>query len=286
MDYCKTAGYTCNYCSREYKEKFNYDRHHVYCEFVNKTPREQNNQIEQKETTLPSITQMYHWMQEMAVRIDKLEKENIKLKRVQKKINIIEWLNTSKLVTQPEMTFTNWITNIVFPLIPNFLETVYTADLLSGMKAVLNCAIATGKLPIRIFENKSNAFYVYSNDDQSPSTLKCSETELQGVGKLLNSVFPQEEVKGVWKLITITEFDVQLRRIIHQFSVEFGRCWFAKNKEKLEYDAKCNDTYIDYYQKILGGNKMTDEVRFQRIRHALYNTLKENIKSIVEYDFV
>lgn len=284
MDYGKTAGYTCNYCSREYKEKFNYDRHHVYCEFVNKTPREQNNQIEQKETTLPSITQMYHWMQEMAVRIDKLEKENIKLKRVQKKINIIEWLNTSKLVTQPEMTFTNWITNIVFPLIPNFLETVYTADLLSGMKAVLNCAIATGKLPIRIFENKSNAFYVYSNDDQTPSII--GDATMQCNAKLQTQNTEHQLSILKWKLITITEFDVQLRRIIHQFSVEFGRCWFAKNKEKLEYDAKCNDTYIDYYQKILGGNKMTDEVRFQRIRHALYNTLKENIKSIVEYDFV
>ena len=32
-------GYQCGFCKREYKEKFNYDRHKVCCEFLCKTRR-------------------------------------------------------------------------------------------------------------------------------------------------------------------------------------------------------------------------------------------------------
>jgi len=38
--------------------------------------------------------------------------------------------------------------------------------------------------------------------------------------------------------------------------------------------------YIDYYKKILGGERISDESRYNRIRHHIYGKIKKNIKSM------
>jgi hypothetical protein len=44
--------------------------------------------------------------------------------------------------------------------------------------------------------------------------------------------------------------------------------------------------YVNYYKSILGGNeRISDESRNQKIRQFIYSIIKQNIKSIVEYDF-
>ena len=260
----KKTGYSCNFCSREYREKFNYDRHHVYCEFINKSLREQNDEVDVIETqdTLPSSKQMYRWMQEMAVRIDKLEKDNAKLKQLQmkkQKVNVVDWLNNSTQIKQPDITFTDWITTFIFPQIPNYLDTVYHIDLLSGINALLKNAVMNElieKLPIRAFHGKTQIFYAYSKTDTK------------------------------WDILSTNDFNKQLSRISHQFVVEFGRNWYLVNKDKIETDENYNKMYINYYQQILGGNKMNDETRFNRIRTAFHSIIKQNTTNIVEYDIV
>jgi hypothetical protein len=37
--------------------------------------------------------------------------------------------------------------------------------------------------------------------------------------------------------------------------------------------------YTEYYLKILGGNRISDDIRYKKIRYAIYNTIKKNIKS-------
>ena len=208
-------------------------------------------------------------MQEMAIRIDKLETENAKLKRTQskkQKISIIEWLNNSTQLVQPDTDFDNWITTYVFSLIPQFLDTVYTRDLLAGINALFNFAVAnmpSDKSPIRTFDNKPNTFYIYYKDRHDASC-----------------------VDPKWVIIYSIDFDKYLDKISRQFIVEFVRCWYNVHKERVETDEKYKDTYIEYYQKILGGNKMTDEIRFPRIRHALYTAIKQNAKCIIDDDFV
>ena len=266
-------GYRCNFCSREYKEKFNYDRHHVYCEFAHKSAREQNNEIEtaENDNTLPSIRQMYQWMQEMAVKIDKLEKENIKLKQAitkKQKINIIDWLNNSKHLEQLDVTFADWITNDVFPLIPTVLEQVYKNGLLFGINELFKKSICDNveKMPIRAFDHKLNTFYAYME---------------QGECERLNFV---GDSRRSWNIISTNDFDKQIARISHQFIVEFSRCWFSVNQAKIETDEKYQDLYITYYQQIMGGTKLTDETRYAKVRQAFYSAIKQNSKNIIEYD--
>jgi len=250
----------CQYCSREYKEKFNYDRHFSYCEFKNKSIREQNDLLETQET-LPSPLQMYQWMKEMAVRIDKLEKENSKLKQLQRqKIDIITWLNQH---VKPDMTFHEYIIKIVLQKIPDVLDIVFKTNLLNGYIQLFDSTISTitiEKLPIRAFDNKPNTFYIYS--------------------KIINTNDSQ------WTIISNTDFDKYLEQISRHFIVEFRNCWFLINEEKINTEELYKDMYINYYQKILGSeSKMTDEVRYQRVRQTLYNNIKQNIKHIVEFDF-
>ena len=84
--------YDCQYCNRNYKEKFNYDRHLLCCEFLFKSRREQNHEIDLL-GPIPSQREMYQLIQHMSVRIDKLEKENIRLRQVNtRKYNILEQL--------------------------------------------------------------------------------------------------------------------------------------------------------------------------------------------------
>lgn len=254
----------CGFCSREYKEKFNYERHTTYCEFITKSKREQINELEVLDEPLPSTRQLYQWMQAMAIRINKLEKENAKLKQLQKrKIDIIDWLNNSNQ-SKPPTTFTLWITTTVFPKIHTVLEKVYETDLINAITTLFDVVFDdTSVVPIRAFESKNNTFYVF----ETPST------------------FDQESFgEAKWMSITSIQFDKELARIFHHFIVEFVRTWYTPNESRIEQEETYKDKYINYYQKILGGNKLSEEAQFQRIRQNLYSKIKENVKSIIEYD--
>jgi hypothetical protein len=108
-------------------------------------------------------------------------------------------------------------------------------------------------LPIRCFNKKVNTFYVYENNS--------------------------------WKQILNSEFDKDLNKVCNQFIIDFKNNWYLVHCEKMETDERYKDMYINYYKKILGGDdKMSDDARFQKLRHYLYDIMKEDIKSVVEYD--
>jgi hypothetical protein len=255
-------GYKCSTCPKEYKEKFNYDRHVVCCEFLCKSRREQINEIETGET-IPTPLEMYRLIQELAIRNEKLEKELSKLKHMQKKkINILEWLNSEEQKqNNPTMSFIEWINKDVIIKIQEVLSVVYSDDLLTGINQLFHKALepTTNYLPIRAFENKPGIFYIFKKGEMS---------------------------NGEWQQITNTDFDKILSQISHQFIVEFKKHWYIPNQERVENDEHYKDMYINYYQRILGGNeRISEEVRFLRIRQTIFHKIRQNIKSIIEYDF-
>jgi hypothetical protein len=147
-------GYKCQYCSKTYREKFNYQRHYLCCEFFHKSSRERNNEIDISNVQLPSHRDMYLLIQDMVLRINKLEKENATYRKIQnKKINLLEWLNKESS-EKPIITFSNWIYNNVFPLIKDNLEIVFNRDLFKGILSTFDKAFKTDeKLPICAFDN-------------------------------------------------------------------------------------------------------------------------------------
>jgi len=255
-------GYKCTTCPKEYKEKFNYDRHAACCAFLCKSRREQMNEIETGET-IPTPLEMYRLIQELAIRNEKLEKELSKLKHVQnKKINILQWLNSEEQKqNNPLMSFIEWINKEVITKIKEVLSVVYSDDLLTGINQLFNKVLEnnSNRLPICAFENKPGIFYIF----------KKSETLI-----------------GEWQQISNVDLDKILSQISHQFIVEFKKHWYIPNQERVENDEHYKDLYINYYQRILGGNeRISEEVRFQRIRQSIFNKIRQNIKSIIKYDF-
>jgi len=244
-----TSGYHCRFCNREYKQKFNHDRHVQTCEFLSKSKREQDNEIDAYEK-IPTQKEMFLLIQELSIRIGKLEKENAELKnsvRVKIKRNFQDILSQN---TKPEFNFNQW-TEMLLNNVDKYLEKVFSHDLQSGISDLFLEFIDNygDKLPIRAYDIKPNTFYIYATADNT------------------------------WTMIINSDFDILLARISHRFLVEFNRCWFIENREKIEREESYKTMYTDYYMKILGGERISDDKRNKSIRQLIYNKIKKNIKS-------
>jgi len=238
--------HTCKFCNREYKEKFNLDRHAQTCEFLSKTRREQDNEIDSFEK-LPTQKEMFLLIQELSRRVSKLEKENSQLKgSIRRKLKFNDILNQN---AKPEFQFKLWC-DMIMDNVDKYLNTVYNNDLLTATNELFTHFIDSyhDKLPIRAYDIKPNTFYIYDQDDS-------------------------------WTPISNIEFDKLLARISHRFLVEFNRCWCVVNREKIETMNTYKDMYMDYYRRILGGDRISDETRHNRIRQHIYGKIKKNIRS-------
>ena len=257
-----TSGYTCTSCTKTYTYKHNYERHVVCCEFFNKTLLQHQHEIDAVEST-PDINSLYHLVKELAVRVTKVEKENAQLKQQLSKrckINIMEWLNKLPTDRQPTQLFSDWVRNSVLTNVHLQLDCVYSNDLVSGIISTLKTALSEthGEIPIKAFETRANTFYAYDKGaDGSPT----------------------------WTLLTPAVFDIQLRMVCKQFVVDFKNYWYDKNEDKIREDEKWTNMYVDYYQRILGGSRITTEGICQKVRQQLYVIMKQAFTHAVEIDF-
>lgn len=262
----KTGDYhNCQFCKKQFHQKFNYDRHVLCCEFISKSTKERENDIDITQQ-LPTQLEMYQLMQHMMMRIHKLENENLKLKRFKKsKMSALEWLNDPNKCPPPTFTFSDWIRNNILPNVKDYLETVFHQNLLTGLMSVFEQSISqfnVTDLPICSFDSKLSDIYVFKKTE-----LNENENELR------------------WMKISNTDLDKYLRRVANQFTYDFKSCWYELHKEEIETDEKYSEMYIDYYKQIIGG-KMSEDTLFHKLRQYLSSQVKRNLKSVVEYDIV
>jgi hypothetical protein len=98
----KQSGFCCVYCGKQYKTRKYLDNHVLLCEILSNPNLKR--QIEREEET-PSPKQMYQIIIELAAKCNRLESKIAELEpfvRKQKKINVLEWLNTNP---KPEISF-------------------------------------------------------------------------------------------------------------------------------------------------------------------------------------
>jgi hypothetical protein len=241
------SGYSCKFCNREYKIKFNHDRHIQTCEFLSKSKKEQDHEIDSFEK-LPTQREMFLLIQDLSIRINKLEKENAMLKN---SVKCREKRNFADILLQtagPSISMDDWSQNILNS-VDQFLDIVYKKDLFTATISLFNKFIDDNlnEIPIRAYDVKPNTFYTYDTEK--------------------------------WIPFTNSDFDKLLARVSHRFLVEFNRCWCIVNKEKIENSEEYQKLYTEYYLKILGGDRVTDETRYKKIRHVIYTSIKKNIKS-------
>lgn len=251
------SDYQCSICNRSYREKFNFDRHVVYCTFLNESRRERNNSAEVESEPIPDTRMMYKWMQEMALKIEKLEKGNDKLRgvvRVQKKNDVEDWIKQNCYSGEkcPSVSFSVWMGTPVLAAIPQHLNTVFQKDLLAGMSDLLVACAVGENLPIRAFTNKVSEFYIYELNKNNE-----------------NMEWKKMDTKDIFQWFSLIE---------SHFQTAFRDHWVVPNMSKINgSDEQFSQLYVLNYQKILGNGRMTTDTRYQRLRNVLYNTIKQKV---------
>ena len=254
--------YKCSYCNHEYRTHHKYEEHVIFCEFSHKTKQEQENDIEMYDT-LPTQKHLFLILKQLSLRVSKLEKENALLRnftsKLNRKINVLEWLNQRE--HKPIKTWKEWIVDFDYE---NAMDIIFEKDIPT---AVIN-TFETGdgeltiqdveNIPIRVFLQKKNIFYVYGKESSS-----------------------DEEPK--WYILTDDKFDKWIDYIVTRFIMLFPM-WFENQLEKNpKHAAEIEEQKNAYYQKLLGV-KITEESRNQRVRHSIYKILQKHSKMVAEYD--
>lgn len=243
------TGYQCPYCSRDYKEKFNLTNHVGICRFLQLSRREQNNEVELVSEELPTQHELFRIIQHLSLRIDKLEKDNTKLKQQNsKKINIMEWLNSSE-TQQPNVCFKDWTVNVILPKVISYMEIAYNKSLFDSMSSLFDEVFNEKKrddlFPICSFNDKSLVFYVYK--------------EVDG--------------KNQWLQMTNPEFDGFIKQITARYYTEFIKGWYAEYESLILENETYYETYMRYYKKISGDDN------YIKFKKRLYMTSKQELPS-------
>ena len=107
-------------------------------------------------------------------------------------------------------------------------------------------------LPIIAFNRKPNIFYYYHKDNNGDSK---------------------------WTLLESSEFTKLIGRIEYRFLLQFNVSWYKPNIQNIKNSEEYKNKYDTYYLKILGGNRISSEVRYNRIQQYFYKVLKEPMAS-------
>lgn len=193
------------------------------------------------ETSCKNNNDLLAIVQQLVQRVDKLEQDNQEL------LSLLDGRSINKLVQfdnlpEPSISYDGWI-NFLLSSVKNELTTVFENDLLTGMNQVFRRSIDEFPcLPILVFDRKPQTFYYY--------------------------------VDSSWKALDNSDFENIMKRISYRFLADFNTEWYQLHKSKVKGSEEFNNLYIEYHKKILGGTRISDESRYQRVRQNLYNWIK------------
>lgn len=227
------------------------------------------------------IRYLYDYIKNIEARVETLESENKNLKQKlssfssiykQKnaKMDILDYLNNDiDETTKPPITFCEWIENLNYK---KYIENIFQNDLLTGIIDLLENGVNLSNikntyssynpmynsisiidsqyLPLRAYNQKQNLFYYYEIDTND--------------GKLK------------WMLLTNDDLNGWLNYIAQKFLVEFKN-WFKENENSIKTIERMSEKYVEYLQKTLGGQKMTNEGRNNRIKQHIFKNIKQNL---------
>lgn len=154
----------CIYCGKNYKKKSNLNKHIILCEILHNSHKKRTDD----EEIIPSQTMIYKILLEFGERFTRLEKKVDELTKhsvqKQKKINVINWLNTNII---PEMPFEKIMDSInIITEDAKYLFNHNFTDTLNYIfsKSIYN--IENIKYPIYAFVQKPHKLYIYESMEQ------------------------------------------------------------------------------------------------------------------------
>jgi len=246
----------CDFCATHFRSKRQFSEHVVFCEFMATRSVERNTNMNLVEDRIPESRMMFEGMKSCMSRLKKLEEENKELSkfvhRERRKIDMIDYLKMRYPVVP--MDFSS-VADFLKDIQQKHLECVFAGNIADGVCLLvgdfLDANMVSG-LPICAFSHKAGVFFVYNKQVWS----ECSAC-------ILNDLFDL---------------------ISNRFLGAYGR-WEQKRSEYILETEDVKKQKMEFMKRILG-TYLSDEVKYKKFRSFLFEKLKQNVKSIIEYEFV
>ena len=260
----------CATCGKQYSRKSSLDRHVIMCNFLSKSKRER--QIEEEENTeLPSHTQLVKIVQELAYKCDTMEKEMTVMRKwidkKKKKINIINWLNTNH-VNMCEIDFTTWFKELDLSN-SEYIELLFTHNIFQVLHTIFEQVIDNNS-PIKCFSQKAHVFYIFTTNYSEAEASAYSEAE--------------EKEQYIWRQMTCDDW-IPLLRTIQKKLLGCISKWREENLERLRQNDKLSELYNKAIIKVTNIPVINTDSGMSKVRGALYNQIKTDLKAVLEYEF-
>jgi len=254
----------CEYCGKEYKRRVNFDKHFILCEIIHKARKKDrriDNEAEEIDSEIPSQKQMYKMLLELALKYNKLE-EKVELMtkwvdKKKKKINILDWLNTSSNL-KPDLIFDNLADSI--SILDCDLDLLFNGNFYDMLHEIFLRNIYDkdeSEVSLFAFIQKNNAIYVYSkqNVDLEPSWIELSREKL-----------------------------IYFLNKVHFKIVKLLLEWNKNNRDKINFSDQMAEMYNKANIKLMGID-FKQESTLNKIKFSIYNKLKKDMKALIEYEF-
>ena len=245
--------WSCNHCTKEYTKKSSLERHQLMCEFVHKSTREK--QVELEETSsLPSYTELVYIVQELARKNSQIEKklaelENQTTQYKKCKINVEDWLNKHK---KPPYAFAEIVNHLKIQ--PDHIKMLFETKLIPIICNILETDLIKSECPLYCVKN---TLYCYVADAAGETT-KWVEIEKKTLVQMLNKLY-----------------HVFLNRLCE---------WRTENLERLNANDKLSISYNQAMIRLMDVD-FNQDVNLNKIKTHLCNHLRCDIKNVIEYEF-
>ena len=248
----------CNVCNKHYTKKSSLDKHKILCDFKMKTKRERQIELEE-EKDIPNHYELIKIVQELTLKLIKTEEKMDKMTKLfnnkKKKLNIVLWLNTTIV---PNIGFLEWVhTSLIVKSrhFENLMENTIYHTIQQIFEDNLS-EIIDFIYPITCFLQQNGVFYICEKKaDGSPE----------------------------WKKLILNDMILILSTIQKNMIKELTK-WKVTNQHKFDDDAKLSILFNKSVIKLMN-IKFSQTNNLSRIKNGLYNYLKKDLKSVIEFDF-
>lgn len=238
----------CIHCGKSYKLKTNLDKHYLLCDLIysRKTVEDE---------TLPSQKQMYQIILDLSQKYNKLEEKLNEINRriiKTKKINILEWLNEN---LQPDLIFENITEKII--ITTSHIEYLFYNSFYDTLNEILISIYTLDEMnnPLFAFAKKSNTFYIFD--------------------KITD--------KNVWTEMS----NDKLTRFLNKIQIKISKGlqdWKKNNLQKIQEREDLSNLYDKTIIKLMKLD-FGENTILLKTKKIMYDKMKSNIKSMVEYEF-
>jgi hypothetical protein len=211
---------------------------------------------------VPSPETMYKIIESLTIKYNKLEEKMEQLQKwvdkKKKKINIIEWLNENDKLT-PSYEFGSIIDQL--NITQTAVDYLFTNSFYDTVNEILSNFYNSNNpennvIPLFAFNQKANLIYVFNKN---------------------------EEQNNSWKELSKD----QLVDFLDKIQTKISRClksWKNINEDKVRNDNKYSELYSKTIIKIMDV-KFNNETTITRYKSMLYNKIKVDMKSLIEYEY-